>query len=96
MPSYKIMISAAAGSVLFASSFGVLLFGFDFGIIWLAEAFAELIGVLPSGWADGHLGWLLTVSVLITVPLVIGVFVLSWRKIIRTELALAREESLAA
>ena len=96
MGSRDILITAWAGSILIASILGVLLFGVDLSVVWLVEGFAELIGVLPSGWADGHMGWMLSAALILTGPLVISVLVVSWKQIFRVESLMARGESLSA
>lgn len=96
MSTVRIIVPAVAGSLLIASIFGILLFGLDYSVVWLGESFMEMIGVLPPGWADSHVGWTFIVASIITAPLIVAIIVLTFRQILRVESALALDEKSTA
>lgn len=90
MTSFRLFIPVVAGATLFSVSFGSVLFILDFFVVNLGERFAEVLGLIPQGWASTHLEWTLNAALVITVPLVLGLFVLSWKNILRVETELQR------
>lgn len=90
MKSSHILSTVIAGSTLISLTLGAILFILDFFVVNLAERFAEVVGLIPQGWTDSHLDWTVNAALLLTLPLLVGLFVLTWRQIMRVETALAQ------
>jgi len=77
------------GGLLICIASSVLVFGFDFWVIRLIETTAELAGLLQPGWADTHMPLTLKITMLVTAPVSLLIFVAAWRKILAVEMDLA-------
>lgn len=91
MTSLRLFIPVAAGATLFSVTLGTVLFILDFFVVNLGERFAEMVGLIPQGWTSTHLDWTINAALVITVPLVLALFVMSWKNILLVEIALQQD-----
>ena len=79
-------ITALSGSLLVCATLGLLAVLITFFAGSAVEELLESFGVLSQGWGDTHLSIMIGVAMLVTLPLIIIMFVRSWKSILAVEL----------
>ena len=84
--------NAVITTVLFAGTLGVLIAVTGFGVIRIAEEMLEAVGVLPLRWGETHVGSLMAIAGVASIPVVVWFSFWFYKKALNAERILTAHE----
>jgi hypothetical protein len=79
------LVSSVVSTVLFAGTLGVLIAVASFGVLRIGESMLEALGYLPLRWGENNVDVLMTLSLLLSLPVVAWFVVWFYKKAIVAE-----------
>jgi len=84
--------NAIITTILFAGTLGVLIAVTGFGVIRIVEEMMEAVGILPLRWGETHVGTLMSIAGVASIPVVIWFSFWFYRKALNAERILASSD----